>query len=122
LISQFKNINTMGIQEVGETRKSNATISYKWTKYVLCQGRKGKVALLCFIEAHLGDRRYSSYYFLTSALEGGEWSASRSGRPLPPGKEPPVPIVIYRYRYIEFNNKSYKTMWDLIFSRRWRFR
>lgn len=29
LISQFKNINTMGIQEVGETRKSNATISYK---------------------------------------------------------------------------------------------
>jgi hypothetical protein len=45
------------------------------------------------IEAHLGDRRYSSYSFLTSALEGGEWSASRPGRSLPPGKEPPVPIV-----------------------------
>jgi hypothetical protein len=45
------------------------------------------------IEAHLGDRRYSSYSFLTSALEGGEWSASRPGRALPPGKEPPVPIV-----------------------------
>jgi hypothetical protein len=44
-------------------------------------------------EAHLGDRRYSSYSFLTSALEGGEWSASQPGRPLPPGKEPPVPIV-----------------------------
>jgi hypothetical protein len=41
----------------------------------------------------LGDRRYSSYCFLTSALEGGEWSASRPGRALPPGKEPPVPIV-----------------------------
>jgi hypothetical protein len=45
------------------------------------------------IEAHLGDRRYRSYPFLTSALEGGEWSASRPGRALPPGKEPPVPIV-----------------------------
>jgi hypothetical protein len=41
----------------------------------------------------LGDRRYTSYSFLTSALEGGEWSASRPGRALPPGKEPQVPIV-----------------------------
>jgi hypothetical protein len=40
-----------------------------------------------------GDRRYSSYSFLTSALEGGEWSASRPGRALPPEKEPPVPTV-----------------------------
>jgi hypothetical protein len=31
-----------------------------------------------------GERRYSSYSFLTSALEGAEWSASRPGRPLPP--------------------------------------
>jgi hypothetical protein len=41
----------------------------------------------------LCDRRYSSYSFLTSAPEGGEWSASRPGRALPPGKEPPVPTV-----------------------------
>jgi hypothetical protein len=41
----------------------------------------------------LGERRYSSYSFLTSALDGGEWSASRPGRDLPPGKGPPVPIV-----------------------------
>jgi hypothetical protein len=40
-----------------------------------------------------GERRYSSHSFLTSALERGEWSASRPGRTLPPGKEPPVPIV-----------------------------
>jgi hypothetical protein len=39
------------------------------------------------------ERRYSSYSFTTSALDGGEWSASRSGRALPPGKELPVPIV-----------------------------
>jgi hypothetical protein len=39
------------------------------------------------------ERRYSSYSFLTSALDGSEWSASRPGRALPPGKGPPVPIV-----------------------------
>jgi hypothetical protein len=36
----------------------------------------------------LSERRYSSYSLLTSALEGDEWSASRTGRVLPPGKEP----------------------------------
>jgi hypothetical protein len=40
-----------------------------------------------------GERRYSSYSFLTSALDGGEWSASCTGRALPRGKDPPVPIV-----------------------------
>jgi hypothetical protein len=42
----------------------------------------------------LEERRYnSSYSFSTSALEGGEWSASRPGRTLATGKGPPVPIV-----------------------------
>jgi hypothetical protein len=41
----------------------------------------------------LEERRYSSYSFTTSALDGSEWSASRPGRALPPGKGPPVPIV-----------------------------
>jgi hypothetical protein len=41
----------------------------------------------------LSERRYSSYSFLTSALEGGEWSESRPGRALPSDKEPPVPTV-----------------------------
>jgi hypothetical protein len=40
-----------------------------------------------------GERRYSSYSFTTSALDGGEWSASRFGRALPLWKGPPVPIV-----------------------------
>jgi hypothetical protein len=35
---------------------------------------------------------YSSYSFRTLALDRGEWSASRPGRVLPPGKGPPVPI------------------------------
>jgi hypothetical protein len=32
---------------------------------------------------HGGAWRYSSYAFLTSALDGGEWSASRPDRALP---------------------------------------
>jgi hypothetical protein len=41
----------------------------------------------------LDDGRYSSYSFLTLALEGGEWSPSHPGHALPLGKEPLVPIV-----------------------------
>jgi hypothetical protein len=40
----------------------------------------------------LGERRYSSYSFLTSALDGGVWSVSRSHHALPQEKGPPVPI------------------------------
>jgi hypothetical protein len=40
-----------------------------------------------------GESRCSSYSFLTSAVDGGEWSASRPGRALLPGKGSPVPIV-----------------------------
>jgi hypothetical protein len=39
-----------------------------------------------------GERRYSSYSLTTSALDGGEWSASRPGRALDAVKGPPVPI------------------------------
>jgi hypothetical protein len=50
-----------------------------------------KVKLSCYTSwRHMGERRYSSYSFLTSALDGGEWSASHPGRALPPGKGPPV--------------------------------
>jgi hypothetical protein len=41
----------------------------------------------------LGGEKYSSYSFSTSAVDGGEWSASRPGRALAPAKGPPVPIV-----------------------------
>jgi hypothetical protein len=39
------------------------------------------------------ERRYSEYSFTTSALDVGEWSASRPGRVVAPEKGPPVPIV-----------------------------
>jgi hypothetical protein len=35
-----------------------------------------------------GERRYGSYAFLTSAVDGGEWSASRPVRALPRGRDP----------------------------------
>jgi hypothetical protein len=41
----------------------------------------------------LGERRYSSYSFSTSALDGGEWSASCPGHALAPRKGPPVSIA-----------------------------
>jgi hypothetical protein len=40
-----------------------------------------------------GGRMYSSYSVTTSALDEGEWSASRPGRALTPVKRHPVPIV-----------------------------
>jgi hypothetical protein len=45
------------------------------------------------MEELVGEIIYNSYSFTTSALDWGEWSASRPGHALPPGKGPPVPIV-----------------------------
>jgi hypothetical protein len=39
------------------------------------------------------ERRYSTYSLSTSVLDGSEWSASRPGRAIAPGKGPTVPIV-----------------------------
>jgi hypothetical protein len=54
---------------------------------------KVKVVPLNATVAFAGERRYSSYSFLTSALQTGERSESRPGRALTPGKEPPVFII-----------------------------
>jgi hypothetical protein len=39
-----------------------------------------------------GEKIYSSYSFFTSALDGGEWSASSPGRALTPGRDPCYPL------------------------------
>jgi hypothetical protein len=54
--------------------------------------KKSKAVPLHAMKAPGGGGRYSSYSYLTSALDGGEWSALRPGRALPPGKGSPVPI------------------------------
>jgi hypothetical protein len=56
---------------------------------------KVKVSL-CLTKHHAmktywGVEVYSSTAFLTSTLDGGEWSASRSGRFTPQGKSPYYP-------------------------------
>jgi hypothetical protein len=62
-------------------------------RFVFSDVIKGKAVPLHAMEALGGERSYSSYSFSTSALDAGEWSASRPGRTLHPGKGPPVPIV-----------------------------
>jgi hypothetical protein len=54
---------------------------------------KGKAVSLHATKAPGAESKYSSYSFLTSALDGGEWSVSRPGCALAPGKGPLVPIV-----------------------------
>jgi hypothetical protein len=54
---------------------------------------KGKVVCAFYFnwarhEDVLGNMRYSSTHFLTSALDGGEWSASRTGRLTPRERAP----------------------------------
>jgi hypothetical protein len=39
-----------------------------------------------------GECMYSSYSFMALALDGGDWSASRSDRALPPGRGPRYPL------------------------------
>jgi hypothetical protein len=56
------------------------------------QKSKGNLSYTCHAGS-IGERRYSSYSLLTSALDRGEWSESLPSRTIPPGKGPPVPIV-----------------------------
>jgi hypothetical protein len=81
----------------------NPGVICAWSEYLrMLQGQtlslwpttylKAKAVPLHAMKA-LGGEEYSSYSFSTSALDGGEWSASRPGRALAPGKGLPVPIV-----------------------------
>jgi hypothetical protein len=50
---------------------------------------KGKAVPLHAMEALGGEEVYSSYSFSTSALDGGEWSASHPGRAFTPWERTP---------------------------------
>jgi hypothetical protein len=54
---------------------------------------KGKAVQQHTYGSARGNKRYSSYSFTTSALDGGKWLASRPGHALPPEKGTLVPIV-----------------------------
>jgi hypothetical protein len=65
---------------------------HRFTNYIYVNNKKLKVSH-CAPRGAWEERRYGSYSFITSGLDGGEWSASRPGRALPLGKGLPVPIV-----------------------------
>jgi hypothetical protein len=44
------------------------------------------------METYWGSGGIAPHAFLTSALDGGEWSASRPGRFTPQGKSPRYPL------------------------------
>jgi hypothetical protein len=54
--------------------------------------KKTKVKLSSNTPLEAQEERYSSYSFMTSALDVGEWSASCPGRDLAPGKDPWYPL------------------------------
>jgi hypothetical protein len=62
-----------------------------WREYVkeliiLCKVKH--VKLYCYRHAGaMVERKYNSCLFLTSALDGDEWSTSRPGRALSPGND-----------------------------------
>jgi hypothetical protein len=60
---------------VGDSR--NSSLQHN----VLIQRKSKEVKLSRYPHAGTKDKRYNSL-FLTSALDGGEWSASRPGRAL----------------------------------------
>jgi hypothetical protein len=59
---------------------------YKSVRHTTHYSNKGKEVPQHTYAGASGERRYSSYSFTTSALDGGEWSVSRPGRDLPSGK------------------------------------
>jgi hypothetical protein len=64
----------------------------QWPKAYIVSKLKARLKLSHYTpRRRLGERRYSSS-FSTSALEGGEWSASRPGRDLAPGKGSRYPL------------------------------
>jgi hypothetical protein len=77
----------------------NNELKWMWKEEVMvylkyCPGsyiRKQKALPAICHGGTMGERRYSSYSYLTSALDGGEWSASHPGLALPLS----VPIAIY---------------------------
>jgi hypothetical protein len=74
---------------------SYSSIYIEVSKVVSLLSWRMSINMLCIAKAiplsHVydkGERRHSSYSFLTSALDGVEWSASRPVRALPVGEDP----------------------------------
>jgi hypothetical protein len=92
-MAQMRQLHTTTEQD---TLKHVTDISTIAGGYITCRGNNGsslvKQSHNTLMEAQR-ERIYTSYSFTTSALEEGEWSASRPGRALPWRTDPPLPFV-----------------------------
>jgi hypothetical protein len=78
------------------TEVSEVTVASVWSNsglgshcYKYATGTKTSCPTTCHDGAWGGEGRYSSYSFLTSALDGGQWSLSCPRCTLASGKGPP---------------------------------
>jgi len=66
-----------------------------------------------------GERIYSSHLILTSALDAGEWSESRPGRDLPPGKDAANMLRIQNWKAAARDKEKWrKKVWEAM-ARKW---
>jgi hypothetical protein len=89
-VSTASRVHVLGLEETasmygGKQRIYECVSKSFWTESILHIELKVKVKLfLCLTKHHTmkayWELRYSSTHSLTSALDGGEWSASRPGR------------------------------------------
>jgi hypothetical protein len=84
MLCRTKKPSTNFIVYIKYLRLLRKIITIKITKYK--SGVLGRFHPTIGHKGPWGEQKYSSTLFLTSALEGGEGSASRLGRTLPPGK------------------------------------
>jgi hypothetical protein len=88
MLVDLERLNTQLLIRPFCEKKKNVAANWIW-KFVFGFGVKSKVKQSHYTPwRRLRERRYSSYSFSISALDGGEWSVSRPGRALPT-----VPIV-----------------------------
>jgi hypothetical protein len=71
-------------------------------------GSSKRVLLVSLLTTLRIIKAASSYSFMTSALEGGEYSASRLGCALLPGRDPRYPLG-----FVNGGGLSYTGIWDL---------
>jgi hypothetical protein len=94
---RWLNVTFYGINMDTETRPRKVNINK--------QLKKAKAVPLHAMKAFGEERRYSSYSYSTSALDVGEWSASRPGRALAPGKRHSTIITMH----VLYKKKSHNT-------------
>jgi hypothetical protein len=99
-VVEFGGVCVWGILEsggrfcVGEFGRNLVSVAVKMFSHLISfrNKRKKKSVPLHAMEAHGGKRRYSSYSYLTSALDGVNGQRNDSAPLYPQGKDPRYPL------------------------------